>query len=264
MQHRKSYKNIDLTGQRFGRLQVISKNPNGRSTFICQCDCGNQVIVSASRLLDRTISCGCALKDAQKKFAQNLVKHGGSYTKLYYIYRGMLDRCYNSKNRNYYRYGARGITVCDEWKNSFINFREWAYQNGYDETLDKKNQTIDRIDNNGDYCPENCRWATAKQQQENRNITTFYDFRGEKMTASHFADIHGIKDKSFVYGRLKRGRNLEQILFEFNCSKKLPEHLVECSEVAEQLGLCKTSVTRLIKQGKLKGEKIGRKWYVVK
>lgn len=264
MQHRKSYRNIDLTGKRFGRLEVISKNPNGRSTFICQCDCGNQVIVCASRLFDRTISCGCAWKDVQKKFAENLVSHGGSYTKLYYKYRNMIDRCHNPKSRNFPRYGGRGISVCDEWRNSFVAFREWAYKTGYDESLDRSEQSIDRIDGNGNYCPENCRWATSREQQENRDITKFYDFRGEKITASHFADIHGIKDKSFVYGRLKRGRNLEEILFEFNCSKSLPDHLMEVSDVANQMGICNGSVVRLIHQGKLKGERIGRKWYVVK
>lgn len=264
MQHRKSYRNIDLTGQRFGRLEVISKNPNGRSTFICQCDCGNQVIVSASRLLDRTISCGCALKDSRKKFAENLVTHGGSHTKLYYKYRGMIERCYNQNSRNFPRYGGRGISVCDEWKNSFVAFRDWAYKTGYDETLDRSEQSIDRIDVNGNYCPENCRWATSMEQQENREITTFYDFRGEKITASHFSDIHGITDKSIVYRKLKRGLTLERILFEYNCSQNLPDHLLEVSEVANKRGICNASVLRLIHQGKLKGEKIGRKWYVVK
>lgn len=264
MQHRKSYRNIDLTGQRFGRLEVLYKKPDSRSTFICQCDCGNQVAVRASALLDRTISCGCALKEVRKKFAERVVTHGGSYTKLYHKYRSMIDRCYNSKNRNFPRYGGRGISVCDEWRSSFVAFRDWAYKTGYDETLDRSEQSIDRIDVNGNYCPENCRWATSREQQENREITTFYDFRGEKMTASHFADIHGITDKSTVYRKLKRGLTLEQILFEYNCSKNLPDHLLEVSEVANQRGICNASVLRLIHQGKLKGERIGRKWYVVK
>lgn len=264
MQHRKSYKNINLVGQRFGRLQVISKNPNGRSTFFCQCDCGNQVIVSVSRLFDRTISCGCALQDARKKFAENLTTHGCSYTKLYHKYRNMIDRCYNPKSRNFPRYGGRGISVCDEWRNSFVAFYDWAQKTGYDEELDRSEQSIDRIDSNGNYCPENCRWANSKEQQENREITKFYDFHGEKMTASHFADIHGITDKSVVYRKLKRGISLEQILFEYNCSRNLPDHLLEVSDVADQRGICNESVVRLIHQGKLKGEKIGRKWYVVK
>lgn len=264
MKHRKNYRNIDLTGQRFGRLQVIKKNPKGRSTFICKCDCGNVVILPASKLFDRTISCGCALKENQKRFAERLVTHGGSYTKLYYIYRGMIDRCYNSNNMNYYRYGARGISVCKEWKNSFEAFREWANKNGYDETLDRKQQSIDRIDNNGNYCPENCRWATALEQQENRQCTTLYEYNGETMTASRFADMHGIKDKSFVYRKLKSGKSFAEILYEYNCKKNLPENLMDCSDYAAQKGICRSSVIRLINQNKLKGTKIGRKWYILK
>lgn len=222
MQHRKNYRSLDLTGKRFGRLYVLSKNPQGRSTFICKCDCGNTVIVSASKLLDRTVSCGCALQDARNEFAQRSVKHGGSYTKLYKKYRSMLDRCYNPKNSNYKRYGGRGITVCDEWRNSFEAFRDWAYSSGYDENIEGTNNSIDRIDNDGNYSPENCRFATAKEQQDNRNITKFYDFRGEKITASRFADIYGIKDKSSVYRKLKRGLTLEQILDDFNTVNNIP------------------------------------------
>lgn len=264
MQHRKNYKNIDLTGQRFGRLEVISKNPKGRTTFLCKCDCGRETILSVSRLLGGTKSCGCLMKETQSEFGKRNIKHGASYTRLYHVYRGMIDRCYSKNCRNYPSYGGRGISVCDEWRNSFESFRKWAYNNSYDDSISGHDQSLDRIDVNGNYCPENCRWATAQQQQENRRITKMYDFRGEQITASKFAKINGIKDVSIVYRKLKRGISLEQILYEFNFSKSLPEGVFEVDSVASEMGICRESVCRLIREGKLNGKKVGKKWYVVK
>lgn len=160
----------DLTGHRFGRLVVIGRDgstPQGAATWRCRCDCGTEHIAAGYQLrLGRIKSCGCLSIETTVNRATT---HGKSNSRLWRVWSSMKNRCCCASHRNYTSYGGRGITVCDEWQHNFQAFYDWAMANGYDENAPYMQCTIDRIDNDKGYSPDNCRWVDMKVQRHNRS-----------------------------------------------------------------------------------------------
>lgn len=155
-------RHTDLTGRHFGRLTALEPAPNrGKKTrWTCQCECGQSVIVASTHLVSgHTESCGCLQRERSKIAA---TRHGGRRTRLYTIWEHMRQRCSNPGNKDFSYYGGRGIHITPDW-NDFDKFQEWALSSGYSAEL-----TLDRIDPNGNYQPDNCRWATRETQSQNR------------------------------------------------------------------------------------------------
>jgi hypothetical protein len=187
----------DMTGKVFGRLHVLRRAENdryGNARWECMCDCGKVVIVLGGSLrCGNTRSCGC-LSVEKAKIPKNL-RHGDTGTRLYTIWKGIHNRCRDINNKTY---GGRGISVCEEWS-QYIPFAKWALRNGY-----SKNLTLDRIDVDGDYEPFNCRWATVKEQMNNRRNNRVINVEGKEYTLSELADLVGIK-KTTLRARLNSG-----------------------------------------------------------
>lgn len=170
----------DLTGMTFGRLTVNSffgVAKNRAALWLCKCSCGNEKIVRAADLKrGKTQSCGCLQKERlaenrPKDYHKINVRHGETHTRLYNIYANMKQRCYNPNTPCYRWYGGKGITICDEWLNSYECFRDWATSNGYDESL-----SIDRIDPNKNYEPSNCRWIPLIDNIMRARVKTCNDY----------------------------------------------------------------------------------------
>ena len=177
----------DLTGEVFGRLTVLErdKNQGRRTMWKCRCKCGNIVSVRAENLKSgNTKSCGC-YSDENRHIAHK--KHGMSNTKLFSVFNTMKSRCFNKNCYEYDIYGGRGISICSEWLNDSSSFFRWALDNGYSEGL-----SIDRIDTNGDYCPENCRWVDSFTQANNTRKNIYITYDGETNTLKEWSRILGI------------------------------------------------------------------------
>ena len=191
----------DLTNKHFNKLTAIkfAYIKNGKTYWECECECGNKKIVRADSLQNGTIkSCGCARNNPRS--------HGFCGTKIYKRWEDMKARCLNHNNKHYKDYGGRGITICQEWLSDFMNFYNWAINNGYSDSL-----SIDRIDVNGNYEPSNCRWVTMKNQMRNTRLTHYIEYNGEKHCVSEWLEILGITNRS-VANKLYAGYPLEKII----------------------------------------------------
>lgn len=162
---------IDLKGQRFGHLVVVQKSEskiykNGSAAWDCVCDCGKQIVARSDKLRGgKTKSCGCLIAEM---LVENRTTHGKSGSRLYHVWSSMKARCNLVTDHRYKNYGARGIKVCDEWIDDFQAFYEWAVANGYNDEAPFGQCTIDRIDNEKGYSPDNCRFVTIQEQQKNK------------------------------------------------------------------------------------------------
>lgn len=199
-------KALNLIGSRFGKLTVIERVENdahGHSRWRCKCDCGNDTVVIGYELKNGHIkSCGCYRSENLNDFnrTHNLSKHP-----LYRVWKAMRNRCNNPNNTAYERYGGRGIKVCDDWNSDFKPFYEWAVSNGYEKGL-----TIDRIDNDGNYCPENCRWVSYATQNTNKRNIRMITFNGKTQNMKEWANELGIPYKMFAK-HIKDGQSISAV-----------------------------------------------------
>lgn len=202
MKHAHNFK--DLSGMRFGRLMVVQEATRTHDldwTWDCICDCGNRVTVRGKALkAGSTVSCGCYHDECAR-----MGTHKQTKTRLYGIWKAMRERCNCTTSSNYANYGGRGIAICGEW-NDFCSFRTWAEATGYSDDL-----SIDRIDVNGDYCPQNCRWATFVEQQNNKRTNRLIDYKGKQYTFAQLAKKYEILPTT-LRRRLNAGWSLEDAL----------------------------------------------------
>lgn len=191
---------LDLSGQRFGRLtaiEIVGSDKNKQLIWRCICDCGNEKLVTATCLKRGAVrSCGCLRSDTTR---ESKTIHGHRYERLYGIWKNMINRCHLEKDKRYNNYGARGIYVCDEWRNSYESFRDWSYENGYTDEL-----SIDRINNNDGYYPENCRWADDYTQMNNTRRSKYVTYKGVAHTLSEWSRILKVH-KATLRDRVNRG-----------------------------------------------------------
>ena len=191
---KQNYRDEKWIGQKFNRLTVIAfekvkrKNYSG-TRWIVRCDCGTLKSVEPKRVISgHTMSCGCLKAENTIEFNKRTkVKHGGRQDRLYTIWHNMKQRCYGITYKDYPQWGGRGICVCDEWKDDVQVFYNWATENGYRDGL-----TIDRKNNDGNYCPENCRWATMKAQANNRRSNVLITYNGKTKNMQQWASDAGI------------------------------------------------------------------------
>lgn len=197
-----------MIGYKFAKLTVIKKQDEKH--WICECECGNKIIATNTEIKRKYIkNCGC---DKTKR----IVKHTHN-NRIYNIYYGMKRRCLNKENKDYKNYGAKGITICKEWQEDFLNFYNWAINNGYADNL-----SIDRIDNNGNYEPNNCRWVTMQEQHRNYSQNRNYTINNQTRCLTEWCEIYHMKYTT-VIDRLKKGATILDALTKPIDKNKIPK-----------------------------------------
>lgn len=235
-----SRQKLTLEGKKFGRLLVLNRikkqGAKKYSLYECLCDCGNKII-TRSDTIQKGISCGCFQKE-------QVTSHGKSNSQVYKTWRSMKYRCYNENNPAYVHYGHRGIKVCDRWLESFENF----YADMGDPP--SENHSIDRIDNNGDYIPENCRWATWEEQENNKSTNVFLTYKDETKTMAEWCKKLNMP-MSTLHNRLKRW-SIEKALSTAIRSPKLLEYngkLGTIEDLSKQFGMDVSTLRKRLKKG---------------
>lgn len=202
----------NMTGQRFGKLRVIkyvgnyiSPKKSKSAKWLCKCDCGKEIIVIGKNLRKgATKSCGCLWQKLSKEGTFGKT-HNLSKTRLYGIWNAIKRRCNEKQYRAYVHYGGRGIRVCEEWENDFKSFYNWAMNNGYNDKL-----TIDRINVNGNYEPNNCRWATRKEQANNTRSNINIKYKGQIKTLKEWCNLLSLKYPTILYRIRKAHYSIEE------------------------------------------------------
>jgi len=238
---------IDHEGQRFGRLLVLGYVGVGSyssSLWLCLCDCGKETFVTASCLQRSrgTKSCGCLQREWSSRKAKARKTHGMTGSREYISYQAMLTRCENEKASDYKNYGGRGISVCKRWRDSFENFYS-------DMGTRPEGTSLDRIDNDGNYEPGNCRWSTRLQQGNNQRTNRFLDHDGRKMTVSQWSRETGIVAAT-IKTRLRKGWSIYDALTK--PTRKYIEYdgrSQTISEWSREVGIGKATVRKRLQLG---------------
>lgn len=243
-------------GDKFGMLTVIKEvapniTPCGtkQRKFLCKCECGNETITTLANFRNKYADCGCtkrSIKGKTKIYKGKLIK-----LFLYTTYQGMIRRCYDKKLKSYRNYGARGIRVCEEWKCNFFAFYYWSIANGASEDL-----TIDRIDNDGNYEPTNCRWVTNQVQSNNKRTNRIIEYNGELHNVTEWATILGCKE-SLIRHRLDRDkRTIGQALgfepIEYKCVIKYISYkgqTLNITQWSKKLGIARDTIRQRLQNG---------------
>lgn len=242
---------INLEGQRFGRWTVLHRMPKdgGQAKWFCRCDCGTERVVRSIELRrGNSKSCGCL----QREITSNLMlTHGKIHTNVYHTWSQAKGRCYNKNNPKYPNYGGRGIKVCEDWKSDFQKFYDYVSKLPH---FGEKGYTLDRIDVNGNYEPENVRWADTKTQSRNRTDNHFVDYKDKKITIADAAKIIGISPPN-VLKRIKMGDTGDRL---FRRAKENPKNvklmefqgeLLSVTEISRRTGVNKSTLYARIKRG---------------
>lgn len=220
-------------GEKKDFLEIVGVQQTGRKgRVLVNCVCGKQKSMQLSQFYNPKVhSCGCV--GIAKGEDSPYYKHGMSRTRIFNVYRDMINRCYDPNDVSYIHYGARGITVCDEWlgDKGVKEFCKWSYENRYDENAPRGQCTLDRIDPNGNYCPENCRWVSMSVQANNKRNNNYYTIDGVTKTLSEWCREYGNLCVQSVYGRLNRGMDIKTALTK-PMQKKVSEMTEE--ELAER------------------------------
>jgi hypothetical protein len=206
----------DLTGEKFGRLEVVERIKKNKRIYykcICNCESGTEKLIRSDSLTSgKTVSCGCYNSEITSEISKiNNTTHGMSKTKIYNVWGHMISRCENKDTWSYKNYGGRGIIICKEWRSDFMNFYQWSMENGYKEGL-----TIERIDVNGNYEPRNCRWATQLEQANNKTSTLYIEIDGVTKSSTEWDRLNNLPINCVAqrYRHGKRGRDLIRPLRE--------------------------------------------------